>query len=64
MELYGMINHMNQFEYQDKIAEIEKEISIRKEKGEIPEKIVPDIDWTSFKFWKRKKQALRNNFIP
>lgn len=34
MELYGMLNHINPYEFQDKITEIRKEIELRKDRGE------------------------------
>lgn len=53
-ELYGMLNHLNPFKYDKKKDEIRMEIELRKERGEIPELMVPIIDWSSFTFWKKK----------
>ena len=53
-ELYGMVNHMYQFEYPDRIKEIETEIEHRKLQNEIPTDIIPRIDWSPFKFWKKE----------
>ena len=58
MELYDMLNHIDPYEYPDRIKEVEKELELRKERGEIPTKLVPEIDWSPFKFWKRKKKLL------
>lgn len=54
MELYDMLNHINPYKYPERIKEVEKEIELRKEKGEIPVRLVPEIDWSPLKFWKRK----------
>lgn len=40
-ELYGMLNHMNQFKYPDRVALLEQEIGQRVERGEIPIDLVP-----------------------
>lgn len=49
-ELYGMLNHMNQFKYPDKLVELEKEIGFRKENGEIPSALIPKIKLTKQDF--------------
>jgi len=54
MELYGMLNHINPYEFQDKITEIRKEIELRKDRGEVPKKLIPDTDWAPFKFWEKR----------
>lgn len=54
MELYDMLNHINPYKYQDKIAEVRKEIELRKKQGEVPQLLVPNINWEPLKFWKRK----------
>lgn len=41
-ELYGMLNHMNQFKYPDRVALLEQEIGQRVERGEIPNDLVPN----------------------
>ncbi len=61
MELYDMLNHINPYKYQDQIEELRKEIELRKERGEVPERLVPEIDWASLKFWKKKKQSIVKN---
>lgn len=53
-ELYGMVNHMYQFEYPERVKEIETEIERRKLHNEIPTAIVPKIDWSPFKFWEKR----------
>lgn len=53
-ELFDMVNHINPFKYPDRIEAVEKEIRMRKEQGKIPERLVPETDWTPLKFWKRK----------
>ncbi len=58
IELYDMLNHINPYKYPERIQEVEKEIELRKERGEIPQRLVPEIDWTPLKFWKRKKKSL------
>lgn len=40
-ELYGMLNHMNQFKYPDRVALLEQEIGQRVERGEVPDKLIP-----------------------
>lgn len=57
-ELYDMLNHINPFKYQDKIEAVRKEIELRKEKGEVPEQLVPETDWTPLKFWKTKSTKI------
>ncbi len=51
-----MLNHINPYEFQDKITEIRKEIELRKERGEVPKKIIPDTNWSSLKFWRWRKE--------
>ncbi len=58
MELYDMLNHINPYKYPERIKEVEKEIEQRKELGEVPQQLVPTIDWSPLKFWKRKKKSL------
>ena len=50
-----MLNHINPFKYQDKIEDVRHEIEVRKANGEVPERLVPEIDWEPLKFWKRRK---------
>lgn len=49
-----MLNHINPYEFQDKITEIRKEIELRKDRGEVPIKLIPDTDWAPFKFWEKR----------
>ena len=58
MELYDMLNHINPYKYQDKIAEVRKEIELRKNRGEVPERFVPEINWAPLKFWISNKKKL------
>ena len=44
MELYDMLNHIDQFKYPERIQEVEKEISLRKSLGEIPDQLKPKTD--------------------
>lgn len=53
-----MLNHINPYKYPERIKDVEKEIALRKERGEVPQKLVPVIDWSPLKFWKRKKKSL------
>lgn len=46
MDLYDMLNHINPYKYPERIKEVEKELELRKESGEIPERLVPKIDLT------------------
>ncbi len=46
MELYDMLNHINPYDYPERIKEVEKEIELRKERGEVPTRLVPEIDLT------------------
>ena len=48
-ELYGLLNHIDPYKYPERIQAIEEEIQSRKAKGEIPEQLVPDVDWSVFK---------------
>ncbi len=54
-----MLSHIDPYKYPDRIAEVEKEIALRKQQGEIPTRLVPETDWSSWKFWKwrRKKKV-------
>lgn len=52
-ELYDMLNHINPYEYPERIIAVEGEVQLRKERGEIPELLVPKIDWSPFRFGKR-----------
>lgn len=49
-ELYGMLNHMNQFKYPDRVALLEREIGQRVERGEVPIELVPKIKLTKQDF--------------
>ena len=42
-ELYDMLNHINPYKYPERIAAVEGEISLRKERGEIPAELIPEI---------------------
>ena len=53
MELYDMLNHINPYKYQDQIEELRTEIELRKERGEVPERLVPQTNWEPLKFWVR-----------
>lgn len=53
MELYDMLNHINPFDFPERVKAVEKELELRKQKGEIPKRLVPEIDWTPLKFWKK-----------
>lgn len=53
-ELYDMLNHIDPFRFPDKIIQVEQELALRKENGEIPERLVPETDWFPLKFWKKK----------
>lgn len=54
-ELYDMMHHINPFKYQDRIEAVRQEIEVRKAKGEVPKRLVPEIDWEPLKFWKKSK---------
>ena len=41
MELYDMLSHINPYKYPERIQEVEKEISLRKSLGKIPEELKP-----------------------
>lgn len=45
-ELYDMVNHINQFKYPEMIEEVRGQIAIRKQRGEIPDTIIPNIKLT------------------
>ena len=51
-ELYDMLHHINPFKHQDKLEAVRVEIEVRKSKGEVPDRLVPKIDWAPLKFWK------------
>lgn len=41
VELYDMLNHINPYKYPERIKQVEKEIGLRKELGEIPLELRP-----------------------
>ncbi len=56
-ELYSLLDHLDYYVYPERVVAVEKEIERRKQNGEIPEQMVPDINWSDLKFWKRKKEV-------
>ena len=45
-ELYDMVHHINPFKYPEKIAEVNHQIELRKQAGEIPQLLIPKIHLT------------------
>lgn len=54
-ELYSLLDHLNYYKYPQQVSAVEKEILRRKENGEIPEQMVPAINWADLKFWKQTR---------
>lgn len=59
-ELIDMINHINEYKYEDRLEEVRKELEIRRQQGEIPTVLVPKPDWSAFRFRRRKKEVEEN----
>jgi hypothetical protein len=45
-ELYDMLNHINPFKHPDRIEAVEHEITLRKHNGEVPDRLIPEINLT------------------
>ena len=52
-ELYSLLDHLSYYEHPEKVEAVEQEIERRKEEGKIPEQMIPPINWSDLKFWKR-----------
>lgn len=55
IELFDMLTHIDPYKYPDRLDEVEKELDLRKANGEVPTEVVPKIDWSVFRFRKKKK---------
>ena len=55
-ELYGMLNHIGQFKYPDRLEAVSDELNTRKQRGDIPQELIPNIDWSVFRFRTKKKE--------
>ena len=51
-ELYELMHNINPYKYPERVEQVTQEITFRKEKGEVPEQLIPEIDWEPLKFWK------------
>ena len=54
LELYDMLNHINPYKYEDRLEAVRLEVEQRKLRGEVPKRLVPEIDWEPLKFWKKR----------
>ncbi|RNC83992.1 MAG: hypothetical protein ED557_09490 [Balneola sp.] len=43
MELYDMLTHINPYKYPERITEVENELALRKQRGEVPDRLIPEI---------------------
>ncbi len=57
IELYDMLTHIDQYKFADRLHAVQKELDLRQEHGEIPTELVPKIDWSVFRFRKKKKAS-------
>lgn len=55
-ELYGMLNYIDQFKYPDRLEAVSDELNTRKQRGDIPQELIPNIDWSVFRFRTKKKE--------
>ncbi|MGB0347000.1 MAG: hypothetical protein ACPGGA_05915 [Balneolaceae bacterium] len=54
-DLFDMLTHIDQYKYPELLNKVQQELDSRREKGEVPTEIVPKIDWSVFRFRKKKK---------
>ena len=59
-DLYDMLTHIDQYKYPELLEEVRMELDARKDSGEVPAELVPKIDWSVFRFRKKKK----TNSVP
>ena len=57
-ELYGMLNHIDQFKYPDRLEAVSDELNTRKQRGDIPQELIPNIDWSVFRFRTKRKKLI------
>ena len=51
-----MLNHIDQFKYPDRLEAVSDELNTRKQRGDIPQELIPNIDWSVFRFRTKKKE--------
>ena len=63
-ELYGMLNHIDQFKYPVRLEAVSDELNTRKQRGDIPQELIPNIDWSVFRFRTKKLIVGRKHKFP
>ncbi len=51
-----MLNYIDQFKYPDRLEAVSDELNTRKQRGDIPQELIPNIDWSVFRFRTKKKE--------
>ena len=53
-ELYGTLHHIDQFKYPDRLEAVSDELNTRKQRGDAPHELIPNTDWSVFRFRTKK----------
>ena len=51
-ELFELLHNIDPFKYPARIESVRHELELRKERNEVPVRLIPEIDWEPLKFWK------------